>query len=61
MSDESVLFTMRQLKQRGWTAALIKKFLDPPDATRPNPHYKSAAPMRLYMATRVEAVESCGN
>ena len=59
MSDESVLFTMRQLKQRGWTAALIKKFLDPPDATRPNPHYKSAAPMRLYAATRVEAVESC--
>jgi hypothetical protein len=59
MSDKSVLFSMRQLKQRGWTEALVEKFLGPPDATRPNPHYKSAAPMRLYAATRVEAMESC--
>jgi hypothetical protein len=59
MSDEAVLFTMTQLKERGWTEALVKKFLDPPDATRPNPHYKSAPPMRLYTASRVEAAESC--
>lgn len=59
MSDEAVLFTMTQLKQRGWTEALVKKFLDAPDATRPNPHYKSAAPMRLYTASRVGAVELC--
>ncbi len=59
MGDESVLFTMRQLKQRGWTETLVKKFLGPPDASRPNPHYTSAAPMRLYAATRVEAMEAC--
>lgn len=58
MSNEAVLFAMTQLKQRGWTLALVKKFLDPPDATRPNPRYKSAAPMRLYGASRVEAAES---
>jgi len=59
VGDESVLFTVRQLKQRGWTETLVKQFLGPPDATRPNPHYKSAAPMRLYAATRVEALEAC--
>ncbi len=59
MTDQTALLTMTQLKERGWTAALVKKFLDPPDATRPNPHYKSAAPMRLYTASRVEAAGSC--
>jgi hypothetical protein len=59
MGDESVLFTVRQLKQRGWTETQIKKFLGPPDASRPNPYYTSAAPMRLYAATRVEAMEAC--
>jgi hypothetical protein len=59
MSEEAIQFTRTQLKERGWTEALVKKFLDPPDATRPNPHSKSAAPMRLYTASRVEAAESC--
>jgi hypothetical protein len=59
MNDEAVLFTMTQLKDRAWTQALVKKFLDPPDATCPNPHYKSAAPMWLYRASRVEVAESC--
>lgn len=55
---EPMLVTMPQLKERGWTETRVKKFLDPPDATRPNPHYRSAAPMRLYAIARVEAAES---
>lgn len=57
MNEGSSLLSQTQLKERGWTPALVKKVLDPPDATKPNPHYKSAAPMRLYTASRVEAAE----
>jgi hypothetical protein len=46
-----------QLEERGWTDAGIRKFLGEPDATRPNPKYKSAAPMSLYQLDRVEAAE----
>lgn len=46
------------LKARGWTPALISTFLGAPDLVRDNPHYRSAAPMRLYALARVEAVEA---
>lgn len=45
------------LKARGWTDGMIKKFLGEPDATRDNPHFKRAAPMKLYEMKRVEKVE----
>lgn len=45
------------LKARGWTARLIQIFLGAPDMTRPNPHYRNAAPMRLYARHRVEQIE----
>lgn len=50
--------TTTALKARGWTDSLIKRFLTEPDATAVNPHYKSGPPMRLYLLTRVQAVES---
>ena len=46
------------LKARGWTPALITTFLGEPDLLRDNPHYRSAAPMRLYALARVEEVEA---
>lgn len=46
------------LVERGWTAAGIARFLDPPDETKTNPRYKCAAPMRLYNLVRVVQVES---
>ena len=46
------------LKARGWTDALIRQLLGEPDRLVDNPHYRSAAPMRLYALTRVEAVEA---
>lgn len=45
------------LKARGWTEALITAFLREPDKVVDNPHYRSAAPMRLYALARVEQVE----
>jgi hypothetical protein len=46
------------LKARGWTDALIRTLLGEPDVLTANPHYRAAAPMRLYALARVEAVEA---
>lgn len=46
------------LKERGWTEGLMKRFLGEPDELRDNPRYRSAAPLRLYAAQRVEAAEA---
>lgn len=46
-----------ELKQRGWTDGLIKKFLPKPDETKTNPVIKCAAPMKLYQIKRVERIE----
>lgn len=50
-------FTQSDLKDRGWTLSAITKFLGDPDKIKPNPMYRSAAPMKLWDKTRVEAVE----
>lgn len=54
-SDE--YFSLANLKGRGWTASLIKCFLDQPDKTKVNPFYKSASPQKLYLVSRVEEIE----
>lgn len=45
------------IKTRGWTNSLIKKFLPTPDATKTNPIFKSAAPMKLYNINKVKRIE----
>ncbi len=57
MNEGASLCALAQLKERGWTLALVKKFLGVPDAIKPNPYYRSAAPMQLYALARVEACE----
>ena len=42
--------------QYGWTDGLIARHLGKHDREAPNPHYRSAAPMRLYLLERVHAV-----
>lgn len=51
-------FTKANLKERGWTDGLVSRFLPAPDKTKPNPQFRSAAPMRLYAQDRVERVEA---
>ena len=46
------------LRERGWTEAMIRGLLGAPDLTVDNPHYKTAAPMRLWRLQRVEAAEA---
>jgi hypothetical protein len=50
--------TMAVLRERGWTDAMIREYLGEPDATRPNPRYSSAAPMKLYLTERAQAAEA---
>lgn len=47
----------KDLKARGWSESLIKRFLGKPDETSVNPHCISGPPIRLYDLQRVEAVE----
>jgi hypothetical protein len=51
------MITKSTLKERFWTDTLIAKYLPTPDVETKNPHYKSAAPMRLYVLTRIELLE----
>lgn len=46
------------LKERGWTEAMIRDLLGEPDLLAGNPHYKSAAPWRLWQLQRAEAIEA---
>lgn len=46
------------LRERGWTEAMIRDLLGSPDLRVDNPHYSSAAPMRLWRLQRVEAIEA---
>lgn len=57
-AEEQRLWAVAQLKGRGWTRSMIDRLLGEPDELRANPCYRSAAPMRLYRAERVEAAEA---
>ena len=46
------------LKERGWTESMIRDLLGDPDLRVDNPHYKTAAPMRLWRVQRAEAAEA---
>lgn len=46
------------LKRDGWTNKAIELFLPIPDKEVPNPHYKKAAPMKLYQEDKVIRVEN---
>lgn len=57
MNDE--MLTKTDVKARGWTDALIHKFLGDPDGTARNPRYRQkGAPVLLFLKRRVEAAET---
>lgn len=57
LRDAPKITPTRLIEERGWTKGLIKDLLGEPDATARNPHYSTAAPMRLYLISRVEKAE----
>ena len=50
--------SVTKLKERGWTDALIRKYLEVPDKFCKNPFYSKGSQMHLYRTARVEAFES---
>jgi hypothetical protein len=52
------MLTMPQLKERGWTDAMVRDLLGGPDQLVPNPHYRSATPMRLWATDHVTTIEA---
>lgn len=56
--DAGDLLKRSELRERGWTDSMIRRLLTEPDATLPNPEYRSGAPMRLYLRERVEVLET---
>ncbi|MBB6171646.1 hypothetical protein HNR23_001706 [Nocardiopsis mwathae] len=49
---------MPELRQRGWSPAMVRDLLGAPDRTRTNPIFRSGAPMALYRLPRVEDAET---
>lgn len=50
--------TASGMKERGWTDKLISDYYPIHYATKKNPIYASASPMKLYSITEVERIES---
>jgi hypothetical protein len=57
MPYEREYVTPSGMTTHGWTPAAIARFLGEPDDLADNPHYRRAAPMRLYKTERVLAAE----
>jgi len=57
ITERTSLLCKSDIKERGWTEGMITRFLAAPDAIKPNPHYKCAAPMKLYDRERVLRIE----
>jgi hypothetical protein len=43
----------RLKSERGWTDKLINNYLGEPDRIKRNPYYRTGAPMKLYLMSRV--------
>ncbi|WP_187281365.1 hypothetical protein [Nonomuraea sp. C10] len=50
-------YTVAKLRERGWSPAMIRALLGPPDRLASNPMFRSAAPMPLYETERVLIAE----
>jgi len=53
---QDMFLTMTDLRELGWTQGMVTKLLGRADVLKPNPVYRSQAPMRLYSSSRVNVV-----
>jgi hypothetical protein len=51
-------FSLSELRRRGWTQALFKKFLSEPCRFEENPHCNIAGKMQLFAYERIQQIES---
>lgn len=55
--DYKPVLSISKIKERGWSEAMVRKFLGDPDGQKKNPFYQKAAPMKVYLKERVIAAE----
>ena len=53
--------TLTELRDRGWSRAMVRDLLGEEDHQRRNPWYRNAAPVRLWSWQRVLAAEATGD
>lgn len=58
LQDQLYYFTQADLLRRGWNRTLITELLGAPDLTKPNPYYRSGAPVRFFHRARVVELEA---
>lgn len=46
-----------ELKERGWTAGLIRKFLGEPDRTASNPYHRTGPEIKYWLESKVIKIE----
>lgn len=59
--DTTAYARLRDLADRGWTPAMIRDLLGPPDLTLPNRQIPRSAPIPLFRLERVEEAEHDGD
>jgi hypothetical protein len=52
-----IISLTKLIKERGWTDAMVRKHLGPPDALAASPFRDVDRPMRVYLLRRVERAE----
>lgn len=52
-----VVSVNKMVKERGWTEAMVRRHLGPPDALAVNPVAHANHPMKVYLVRRVERAE----
>jgi hypothetical protein len=57
-AQTDLLSASRLKADRGWTDALVKRFLRLPDDLSPNPYWHAGPAVRLYRRDRIEAIEA---
>ncbi|WP_080058281.1 hypothetical protein [Spirosoma aerolatum] len=58
MEDKPKYISQAALKNRnGWSQKTINHYLPQPDHLAVNPYYRSAAPSKLYLLSRIETIE----
>ena len=55
--DRTNYYNKKELKERGWTDVILKKFNIEWDLERPNPHYRSAPTTKLYLIEKINPIE----
>ena len=52
------MLTLSKVMERGWTTDLVERFLGEPHERRANARHPSRSPMRLYLLSDVERIET---